>query len=432
VIWIPVARHGLLAFTAACGCLCLSQAVAQEPVVSLSQVLEAVAANYPVLIAARTEARAAAQDVQAAERLRWPSVSATVESETGNLRSYPNRALQVDQTVWDAGRNTARIDEAKTLAQISLLKVHAQQQDVFLQVASAWQNMVSARSRLTVADLTLERLKTYRAQMLRRVQAEVSPAIDLELVDSRLLQTEVVRNAAFTALQMAYTRLSQFSGLASWTVTTSSRVESVSLDDTQSFANMWREVDLESLSASHPQVARARLEVQQTKQRLTGKQAEAFPQVFLRVYKPLNALPNNPDTSMTAFVGLRYTPGAGWANLVESQAIQTRVITAEQSVEAVFRDTLQTMQNDRDDFVNTRSRVMALEKSIHGAEKVLDSYQRQFQAGRKSWLDLLNAVREWAQNQYALADARAAMLAAMHRLQIRSGRDVQTPSTSNP
>ena len=43
---------------------------------SLSQVLDAVAATYPVLVAARTEARAAAQDVQATERLRWPSVSA--------------------------------------------------------------------------------------------------------------------------------------------------------------------------------------------------------------------------------------------------------------------------------------------------------------------------------------------------------------------
>ena len=78
-----------------------------------------------------------------------------------------------------------------------MLKVHAQQQDVFLQVASAWQNMVSAKARLAVADLTLQRLQIYRAQMMRRVQAEVSPMIDLELVDSRLLQTEVERNAAF-------------------------------------------------------------------------------------------------------------------------------------------------------------------------------------------------------------------------------------------
>jgi adhesin transport system outer membrane protein len=395
---------------------------------SLGQVLEAVAATYPVLVAARTEARATAQDVQATERIRWPTVSATVESDTGNLRSYPNRAVQVDQTVWDAGRNSSRIDEAKTLAQISLLKVHAQQQDVFLQVASAWQNMVSAKARLAVADLTLQRLQTYRAQMMRRVQAEVSPMIDLELVDSRLLQTEVERNAAFTSLQMALTRLTQLSGLESLARTAyDGSPARPRKEASQRFAKTLELTDFEGLAAEQPQVSRARLEVQQSKQRLSGKQAEAYPQVFLRVYKPLNALPNNSDTSTTAFLGLRYTPGAGWANWVEAKAIQTRVVSAEQSVEAVFRDTLQTLQNDRDDFVNAQTRVMALEKSIQGAEKVLDSYQRQFQAGRKSWLDLLNAVRELTQNQYALADAHAAMDAAMHRLQIRSGQDVQNP-----
>ena len=44
---------------------------------SLAQVLDAVAATYPILVAARTEAKAAAQDVQATERLRWPSVWAS-------------------------------------------------------------------------------------------------------------------------------------------------------------------------------------------------------------------------------------------------------------------------------------------------------------------------------------------------------------------
>jgi adhesin transport system outer membrane protein len=56
---------------------------------------------------------------------------------------------------------------------------------------------------------------------------------------------------------------------------------------------------------------------------------------------------------------------------------------------------------------------------------VLVSYQRQFQASKKTWQDLLNAVRELAQNQYALADARASLQGAMYRLQIRTGQDIQ-------
>lgn len=147
--------------------------------------------------------------------------------------------------------------------------------------------------------------------------------------------------------------------------------------------------------------------------------------MFARVYKPLNTLPNNADTSATAFLGLRYTPGAGFANIVEAQAINTRILSSEQSVEAVFRDTLQSMQNDREEFANSRARLASLDQSVKGSDKVLESYQRQFQAGRKSWLDLLNAVRELAQNQYAQADAKAGMAAAMFRLQIRMGQDPQ-------
>ena len=111
--------------------------------------------------------------------------------------------------------------------------------------------------------------------------------------------------------------------------------------------------------------------------------------------------------------------------MVEAQAISTRILSSEQSVEAAFRETLQILQIEQEEFINARSRLISLEKSVAGSEKVLDSYQRQFQAGRKSWLDLLNAVRELAQNEYALADSRAAMAAAMYRLQIRSGQDVQ-------
>ena len=390
---------------------------------TLAQLLQAASDTYPMLVAARTETRASAQDVTASERLRWPSLSATVESETGNLRSYPNQAVQIDQTLWDAGRNTARINESKVLAEISLIKVHLQQQDVYLQIVNAWQNMISSRERLKVADKTLKRLKDYQLQMRRRVQAEASPVIDLELVDSRLLQTDVEWSTAKTGLQVALTRLAQFSGEENL----ERRVAGVSyadtLEQTEAFSVSANTMDWYQVAAAHPAVAKARFEVKQVKERLMAKSAEGFPQVFARVYKPLNSLPNNPDTSATAFLGLRYTPGAGFANVVEAQAMSTRVASTEQAVEAVMRDTQQSLENDREEFFNARARMQALLRSVQGSEKVLESYQRQFQAGRKSWLDLLNAVRELAQNEYALADAKAGMVAAMNRLQIRMGQD---------
>jgi adhesin transport system outer membrane protein len=69
--------------------------------------------------------------------------------------------------------------------------------------------------------------------------------------------------------------------------------------------------------------------------------------------------------------------------------------------------------------------MQALDKAVQGSRAVLDSYGRQFTAGRKTWQDLMNAVRELAQNQYNFVDTQAAMVSAMYRLQIRLG---QSPS----
>ena len=48
--------------------------------------------------------------------------------------------------------------------------------------------------------------------------------------------------------------------------------------------------------------------------------------------------------------------------------------------------------------------------------EVLDSYERQFLAGRKQWLDLMNAAREQAQSESQLADALGALQLSGWRL----------------
>jgi adhesin transport system outer membrane protein len=397
--------------------------IAQAQSLTLNQLFDAAAATYPSLIAARLESRASAEDVTATERLRWPTITATVESYSGSTRSYPSRAIQVDQTVWDFGRNTARISESQALADISLLKAYLLQQDIFLQMVTSWQNMISAYERLKAAQLTLDRLKGYQAQMRRRVEAEASPRIDLELADARLLQTEVEFTTAQTGLQVSMTRLEQFSGESHLLARIQDARYPVQLFETTYFSKQLRDVDWRAIASDHPAVAKARIEVIQVQRRLEAKEAEALPQLFVRVYKPIGEIPSSPDTSTTAFIGMRYSPGAGFSTYAEAKAIATRKDGAEQSVAAAIREMQQTFQNDQEEFVNARTRMAALEKSVISSALVLESYQRQFQAGRKQWQDLLNQVRELAQNQYALADAQAAMVGAMYRLQIRMGQE---------
>ena len=416
-------RLTCVTFALAAGLSSFAHANNEVEMLILEQLFDATAASYPSLIASKIDAQASTEDVLEMERIRWPAVSATIESYTGNTRSTPSRGVQIDQTVWDFGRNTARISESQLSADISLLKTYIQQQDVFLQVTAAWQNMIAANERLKVAKLTVDRLKNYQSQMRRRVDAEASARIDLELADSRLIQTEVEQTTAENNLQVALMRLEQFSGMSNLFMRLQDVRYPVTLIETQFFNEKLKGKDWRVVANGHPVTTKARIEAVQIQKRFDAKKAEAFPQIFVRVYKPIGEIATSSDTSTTTFLGLRYAPGAGLSTYAEAKALGTRINSAEQSVEAAIREIQQTLHSDYEEFLNARIRLGSLEKSVASSVLVLESYQRQFQAGRKQWQDLLNQVRELAQNQYALADAQAAMVGAMYRLRVRMGED---------
>jgi adhesin transport system outer membrane protein len=54
--------------------------------------------------------------------------------------------------------------------------------------------------------------------------------------------------------------------------------------------------------------------------------------------------------------------------------------------------------------------------SLKAAADVSTSYDRQFLAGRKSWLDVMNAARELAQTETQLADLQSTLVVVTWRL----------------
>ena len=83
--------------------------------------------------------------------------------------------------------------------------------------------------------------------------------------------------------------------------------------------------------------------------------------------------------------------------------------------------------NDRDELARARWRLRTMSSALSSSKAVLESYERQFAAGRRSWMDLLNAMRELTQNDYARVEAHAQMAGSLHRLQLRIQRPEAAP-----
>jgi adhesin transport system outer membrane protein len=59
---------------------------------------------------------------------------------------------------------------------------------------------------------------------------------------------------------------------------------------------------------------------------------------------------------------------------------------------------------------------------VVATEEVVDSYLRQYQIGRKNWLDVLNAVRESSQAAYNAVDVGNSKEALQLRLMLLTGQ----------
>lgn len=264
-----------------------------------------------MLQAARLEAQAGTIDVAAIERQRWPTLSAVVESDTGNTSSLPSHSLRVQQIVWDAGLVSSRVTEAENQVTISKLRVQLQQRQIFLQISNAWQSMWAAHARVQVAQKTMDRLNGFRVQMQRRVDAEASSRIDLVFANSRQLQTQVELDAAQRNLKVALLKLEQLSGEANLRQRLPALAPFPALPAAAPFLQQLQQTDWVDLAVRAPAVQIARSDVVSAHNRLRTKEAEKWPQLYVRLDVPIGNNYFNANNSTVVFCGLELY-ARGW------------------------------------------------------------------------------------------------------------------------
>jgi adhesin transport system outer membrane protein len=256
--------------------------------------------------------------------------------------------------------------------------------------------------------------------MQRRVAALASPSIDLELIQSRVLQAQVEQANAKVQLEQSIFLLEELSGLSQLSRALEHVEPIPSLQFFQHKHAPFLQFDWTAAANQHPSVLAAQAEYQASNQQINIQKAGLLPQIYFRLDKPLGTTQLNNNTRESWFIGLSYSPGAGFSGLSQVQSQVLRAQAALDQINVTQLSITRDMRNDLREYTSALNRLASQEQSLEGAQKVLESYQRQFQAGRKSWLDLLNAARELSQTQYGLADTQAALEGVLHRLKLRS------------
>ena len=373
---------------------------------TLDELRAAARNNHPAIKSARLGVDAAGKEVDAASARYLPSLSIVLEGGGKDLVAEPSRYLRLEQNVWDGGATAAGVDLAKQSAELARSRVPEQEQDIDLQVISAWQTLQSANGRVVVADRLLKLLSDHEAMMARRVQSGLSTQVELQLVQAQVMQARLDRRKALLNAE-------QLTGIEGLRNTLSSPASEGVPERFAAEAQAFQGTDWAALANRQPTVRRAEKELLAAQSRIETKRSELRPQLYARVDRGLGS-----GGTTAAFVGVRYSTGAGFAASSEVDALIARAASLEGARDAARLEVLQAMLNDANEIQENLQRYKSLVVLVESSRQIHESYVRQFTAAKKSWLDVMNAMRELSQNEYALNDVQHNFFGLLQRLRV--------------
>lgn len=408
---------------------------------SLPELIEGVLSSHPSLRAQKALGESAQSAVEGAKWQFFPTPSIAFEQvDAGksdpNYPSYGDKnvtTLRLQQPLWTGGRLSAGLERAQAGVLASQAALDSTRQDLAVRVLQFYVDWYGALLKRLAFERSLRAHQLLQEQINRRIAGGVSPPSDLTLLLGRKQQTEADLFAAQAQEQTALGHLAQLLGHALLPqeldrARATPLALAASVDELQ-----------EQALAHHPAVLKLQAQAQAAEAEVGSARADLLPELYLRAESQYGsyAAPN-VSTQNRFFVGLSSRFGAGLSSLTQVSGAQARYQAALADIDSTRLGLGEQIQADYAQALSGQTRLLALQASLDSAERIARAWSRQFVAGRKTWPDVMNAVRELAQLEAQVADARAAQLLLSWRLAIvgrglesalEQGQQAQAPAS---
>lgn len=392
--------------------------------VTLDQLLVQAMSTYPSIRAQESNRNAASEDVRAARLRYFPSPSVSTQGGRVNYSgngaerdsNRPVTTFSITQPLYmggalDAGRDrtAARLDAAEHA-------ITETRQEVGRRVVNAYAEWKRAYLKVVAMQESVAMHEKLLGLIERRAQSGIATDADTALARSRLSQARAEFESYRSAEQTQRISLGELTGQP-WTSAelASSVAQPVSVPV--------RETGMAQAMEVSPTLRRLAQEVKVAGATAREARAQGRPQVQLQVARQVGNTPASGNPNYTS-VGLvvQYAPGAGLSSYAAANSAYQLIGVAEQQLETARSELRERVGAEYSDLEFAERRKAALQESAALADDVSASYDRQYRVGRKTWIDLMNAVRERAQASTMLADVEASLLGASRRISIYTGK----------
>lgn len=369
------------------------------------------AASHPSILSKYSSEEAAKAELEGAEWQRFPIPSVEAGKDS---HGYNTATIRLEQPLWTGGRITAGIDAADARLNAAKSGVGESQEEILLRIIAAYVEATRQQSRQEVMIKQVRRHESLLGMITRRVATEASPSVDQDLAQSRM---HLAINELSLVTQQQNKALTLLSELVGEPV---AKLTPVKVDGTNLPAD--REAMLADAMAQSPTLTRMRMEENAASADVDSKRSVFWPQLAARYENTSGTLSDERVMMvLSSQIGAGLTASSG----VKSAQAKQRALQLSRN--GYLRDLRSTLNVDWDELIAARLRLHHAELSKSGASEVFDSYTRQYTIGRKTWLDVMNAVREDTQAELAVFDAQSEINSAMLRIQVRTNRLKMNP-----
>jgi adhesin transport system outer membrane protein len=373
----------------------------------LRRALDGAVKTYPSIAAARATARAAGIDVQVAKWQRFPAISLEgilLSRSGGNIQTQ----VVVDQPLWTGGRISGSVDRANARKSAALAAYNEAVLSIASSTTQAFFDQQRWAERVTILSESQDQHKAMLATMERRYTQEISPLSDLELARSRAQQIEQQLYQARAQKSAAENRLRELVGDPYFLVE-------------QRFANpdVWPKFEdgdlISQIVTYSPVLNRLRFESDSANAEAKIARASIMPQLSGQ-YTYSEAYGNRIGLVLKA------QSDGGFSRFAAAAAANQRVEASELQVVAAERQLRDQAFALLRDYESSIARLDGSVDAAGSARRVMQSYMRQFTSGRRTWLDVMNAVREANAADTDALEVRISAQSCLARILLLSGQ----------
>ena len=397
--------------------VCLGLMSATASARTLEDLLFQAMQSYPSVLSKQSSRDAAKTDLTAAKLKFLPSPSFSTQRQEVSYSGQPNTRqpatnITVNQPLFLDGGIIAGYKKADARLNAADYGLLESREDVSKRVINAYTEWLKAYLKLKALEDNVRLHQKFAGMISSRFDQGVASGADKDLGFSRLHQAQADLDTQRSLESTALTSISELVGEPI-------RREDLLGSIAKPVVLPKRADGIAKAQVQSVTVQRYKFEAEAAEQEAKEIRAQALPQVSLQAQRQVgNAyLPGAQGYDMYGLV-VTYNPGGGLSSIAGASAAFERAKSATIQVDTAKRELTDRLNADYNEYEFALLKKESLQRSANLTGDIAASYDRQYLVGRKSWLDLMNSVREQAQTKVQLADAEGSLLGASRRLMV--------------